>query len=115
MKEFLLTDNDFKTIAALVYDACGIVLAQHKREMVYSRLARRIRMLKLASFSAYLDYLSEHTEQEFSEFINAITTNLTSFFREAHHLEYLKTNIVPKLLVSNKQHKRVRIWSAGNG
>ena len=113
MKEFLLTDNDFKKIASLVYGACGIVLGEHKREMVYSRLARRIRTLRLANFKQYLDYLDAHKEQEFSDFINAITTNLTSFFREAHHFEYLKSHIVPALLQANKQTKRVRVWSAG--
>ncbi|WP_404342065.1 CheR family methyltransferase [Pseudoalteromonas mariniglutinosa] len=113
MKEFLLTDSDFKLIAEQVYDACGIVLAEHKREMVYSRLARRIRTLKLSSFNQYLDYLETHKEHEFSEFINAITTNLTSFFRESHHFTYLQSNVIPMLLIKNKQHKRVRIWSAG--
>lgn len=57
MKEFLLTDSDFKEVAHLVYNACGIVLGEHKREMVYSRLARRIRERKLTNFSSYLDYL----------------------------------------------------------
>ena len=113
MKEFLLTDSDFKAISSQVYDACGIVLAEHKREMVYSRLARRIRHHKLKNFKEYLDFLEENKEREFSEFINAITTNLTSFFREPHHFSYLKNTIVPKLLVSNAKHKRVRVWSAG--
>ncbi|KTF13283.1 CheR family methyltransferase [Pseudoalteromonas sp. H105] len=113
MKEFLLTDSDFKKIASLVYNACGIVLGDHKREMVYSRLARRIRTLNLANFKQYLDYLETHKEQEFSDFINAITTNLTSFFREPHHFEYLKSEVVPKLLLANRTSKRVRVWSAG--
>lgn len=113
MKEFLLTDSDFKQIAAIVYQACGIVLGEHKREMVYSRLARRIRVLGLTTFKQYLTYLDNHKEQEFSDFINAITTNLTSFFRESHHFDYLKSHVVPKLLVANKSTRRVRIWSAG--
>ena len=73
--------------AQKVYKACGIVLGPHKREMVYSRLARRIRANQLDSFSSYLSFLEENEEQEFSQFINAITTNLTSFFRENHHFE----------------------------
>ncbi len=113
MKEFLLTDNDFKAISSQVYDACGIVLAEHKREMVYSRLARRIRYHNLNSFKQYLDFIEKHKELEFSEFINAITTNLTSFNREPHHFTYLKNNIAPQLKHSNAQQKRVRIWSAG--
>lgn len=113
MKEFLLTDSDFKHIAEIVYKACGIVLGEHKREMVYSRLARRIRALKLSDFREYLAYLESHKEQEFSDFINAITTNLTSFFRENHHFDYLKSHVVPQLLVANKSMRRIRVWSAG--
>ncbi|WP_024610295.1 protein-glutamate O-methyltransferase CheR [Pseudoalteromonas sp. TB64] len=113
MKEFLCTDRDFKEIAKLVYNACGIVLGEHKREMVYSRLARRVRERKLSDFKAYLEYLNNHKDQEFDAFINAITTNLTSFFREIHHFEYIKSQLVPALLKTNKESRRVRIWSAG--
>ncbi|CCQ12731.1 Chemotaxis protein methyltransferase CheR [Pseudoalteromonas luteoviolacea B = ATCC 29581] len=113
MKEFPFSDSDFKAISDKVYKACGIVLGPHKREMVYSRLARRIRANNLDSFSAYLDYLDDHLDEEFSAFINAITTNLTSFFRENHHFEFLKDDLIPLLLKRNQQSKRVRIWSAG--
>jgi len=113
MKEFLFTDRDFKEIATLVYNACGIVLGEHKREMVYSRIARRIRERKLTDFRTYLAYLNSHKDQEFDAFINALTTNLTSFFRESHHFDYLKEQLVPALLVQNKDSRRVRIWSAG--
>lgn len=113
MKEFLFTDSDFKEIASLVYSACGIVLGEHKREMVYSRLARRIRDCKLTDFKAYLSYLNNHKDEEFDAFINAITTNLTSFFRENHHFDFLKEQLIPALLIANKHTKRVRIWSAG--
>ncbi|MGB0945254.1 protein-glutamate O-methyltransferase CheR [Pseudoalteromonas sp. APM04] len=113
MKEFLCTDRDFKDIANLVYNACGIVLGDHKREMVYSRLARRIRALKLNDFKAYLAYLDTHKDQEFDAFINAITTNLTSFFREVHHFEFIKSELIPNLIKANNDTKRVRIWSAG--
>jgi len=112
-KEFLLTDSEFTHIVDLVYKACGIVLGEHKREMVYSRLARRIRSLKLSNFEQYIDYLESNKDEEFSHFINAITTNLTSFFREMHHFEFLKNTLVPKLLKENRSTKRVRIWSAG--
>ncbi|SFD35853.1 CheR family methyltransferase [Pseudoalteromonas denitrificans] len=112
-KEFLLTDSEFTHIVDLVYKACGIVLGEHKREMVYSRLARRIRSLKLDNFEQYLDYLDSNKDKEFSHFINAITTNLTSFFREMHHFEFLKNTLVPELIKKNRPTKRVRIWSAG--
>lgn len=112
-REFLLTDNEFNHIVDLVYKACGIVLGEHKREMVYSRFARRIRSLRLNNFEQYLEYLESNRDKEFSHFINAITTNLTSFFREIHHFEFLKSTLVPKLLKENRLTKRVRIWSAG--
>ncbi len=112
-KEFLMTDDDFNAIAEQVYSACGIVLGNHKREMVYSRIVRRIRALKLTSFSQYLRYLEENKEAEFSSFINSITTNLTSFFREQHHFDYLKNTLIPELLKKNLVSKKVRIWSAG--
>ncbi|WP_372767485.1 protein-glutamate O-methyltransferase CheR [Pseudoalteromonas sp.] len=112
-KEFQLTDGEFELIAKMVYDACGIVLGNHKREMVYSRLARRIRLLSLSSFAQYIDYLEEHKQQEFSHFINAITTNLTSFFREPYHFDFLRETLIPQILEQNSTTKRVRIWSAG--
>ncbi|GAA81265.1 protein-glutamate O-methyltransferase CheR [Pseudoalteromonas sp. BSi20495] len=113
MKEFLFTDRDFKEIADLVYNACGIVLGEHKREMVYSRLARRIRERSLVDFKSYLAFLKKNKDQEFDAFINAITTNLTSFFREIHHFEFIKSELIPVLLKTNKHSKRVRFWSAG--
>ncbi|MEJ6476035.1 CheR family methyltransferase [Pseudoalteromonas piscicida] len=113
MREFLLTDKDFSEISARVYDVCGIVLGPHKKEMVYSRLARRIRANGLHSFAEYLSFLEDNQDAEFSHFINAITTNLTSFFRENHHFEFLAKKIVPEIVARHKQDKRVRIWSAG--
>lgn len=112
-KEFPLSDDEFKTISSKVYQACGIVLGEHKREMVYSRLARRIRACGLSSFAEYIDYLDKNQEAEFSEFINAITTNLTSFFRESYHFDYLAETIIPQIKDANRHSKRVRIWSAG--
>lgn len=112
-KEFLMTDSEFKLIVDMVYKACGIVLGDHKREMVYSRLVRRVRKLNFESFADYLLYLDEYKEEEFSHFINSITTNLTSFFRENHHFEFLKDTVIPFLINANKHSRRVRIWSAG--
>ncbi|NTS76885.1 protein-glutamate O-methyltransferase CheR [Catenovulum sp. SM1970] len=108
-----MTDTDFASIRDQVYASAGIVLGDHKREMVYSRLSRRLRLLKLDNFHAYLDYLEQNKTTEFSHFINAITTNLTSFFREKHHFEFLEQTVIPELLKKNSVDKRVRIWSAG--
>lgn len=112
-KEFLMTDKDFVSIREKVYDTCGIVLGDHKKEMVYSRLARRLRHYKIKDFKSYLAFLDNNMEQEFSDFINSVTTNLTSFFRENHHFEFLAQTIMPELKKWHAVDKKVRIWSAG--
>ncbi len=113
-RSFRLTDKEFKFICQLVYDIAGIVLNDSKREMVYRRLTRIIRERKIASFSQYCQILKDNTEQEKNYFINAITTNLTSFFRENHHFDYLLKTELPNLLEKNKQTKRIRIWSSAS-
>ncbi|MFB9887566.1 CheR family methyltransferase [Balneatrix alpica] len=110
-REFLLTGEDFTRICELVYQLSGIVLGEAKREMVYSRLARRLRQLELRSFSEYIALLEDETGQERIAFINALTTNLTAFFRESHHFDYVVTQVIP-LLKARTGPKRVRMWSA---
>lgn len=112
-REFRMTDNNFTVIKDLVYQSSGIVLGEHKREMVYSRLSRRLRALKLNNFDQYCSYLANQNNEELSHFINAITTNLTSFFREKHHFDFIKQTVIPKLLAQSKQTNRIRVWSAG--
>lgn len=81
-----LSDVHFRRISQLIYQRAGIVLAEHKREMVYNRLVRRLRLLGLHDFGDYLALLeSDPNSAEWQAFINALTTNLTAFFREAHH------------------------------
>lgn len=87
-REFLFTDRDFERICALIYAHAGIALSAAKVDMVYSRIARRLRANSLASFDEYLDLLNANPE-EWQPFINSLTTNLTSFFREAHHFPVL--------------------------
>jgi chemotaxis protein methyltransferase CheR len=90
VKEFDFTLHDFERVRVLIYQRAGISLAESKHEMVYSRLARRLRATGMNSFSQYLQEL-ERTVQgdEWEAFINALTTNLTSFFREEHHFPLL--------------------------
>lgn len=107
-QEFELSDADFKVISKKIFDVSGIVIADQKKTMVYSRLVRRLRALKLDSFSDYIKLIEMNTE-EFTNFINSLTTNLTSFFRESHHFDFLKEH----LKNITKQKKSVRIWSAG--
>ncbi|WP_019450587.1 CheR family methyltransferase [Cupriavidus sp. BIS7] len=90
MRDFLLTERDFEKIRALIHKRAGISLGSHKREMVYSRLARRLRALQLSDFGTYLSLLeADDHSGEWEFFTNALTTNLTSFFREAHHFPLL--------------------------
>ncbi len=113
-----LSEKDFKFICQYVYESAGIVLNEGKREMVYRRITRIVRERNIDSFTTYCQILRESPEAEKSYFINAITTNLTSFFRENHHFDYLLKNELPKLLKQNpgpnrrKGDKRLRIWSS---
>ena len=111
-KEFPFTDKDFSFIQVLVAERTGIVLSEIKRTMVYSRIARRIRECGVSTFEEYCQLLKSGDESELISFTNAITTNLTSFFRESHHFEYLANTVLPEL-EKNKKNKRIRIWSAG--
>src|SRR4030066_1464335 len=89
-KIFEFTPRDFARVRALIYKQAGISLGESKQEMVYSRLARRLRAKGLSTFEAYLDGLeSGRDNEEWVAFTNALTTNLTSFFREAHHFPIL--------------------------
>lgn len=103
-RDLVLTDADFVRIRELIYQRAGIVLAEHKREMVYSRLAKRLRHHNMTRFTDYLVRLERQPEaKEWEAFTNALTTNLTAFFREAHHFP---------LLAEHVRHKPgpVNIW-----
>ncbi len=89
--EFAWTGADFDRIQSLIYHRAGINLHDGKHAMVYSRLSRRLRETGHTSFDEYLDWLQDHDGPEWQEFVNALTTNLTSFFREPHHFEILAT------------------------
>ena len=105
-RDFLFTARDFDRVRKLIYAKAGIALADSKEEMVYSRLARRLRVLKIDSFKTYLDHVeSDSDPEEWQAFTNALTTNLTSFFREAHHFDALK-----KFLKARPSGQRLRIW-----
>jgi len=110
LREFAFHDEDFQQLRALVKSLTGINLGEHKRELVYSRLTRRLRALRLRSFAEYRERLG-HDEREITELCNAITTNLTAFFREPHHFQYLRDDwLLP--LAARGGTRRLRIWSA---
>ncbi len=95
-REFDFDDRDFRRVCRLIRDRAGIHLQAHKRDMVYSRLARRVRALGLERFSDYLDLVEEDPDAESQSFVNALTTNLTSFFRESHHFDALATHLTAR-------------------
>lgn len=104
--EFLFTDSDFSRIRTLIHHRAGIALGEQKRQMVYSRLSRRLRELRLPEFSTYLELLEASRDgEEWQAFINSLTTNLTSFFREAHHFPVLAAHV-------RKSKQPVTIWCA---
>jgi chemotaxis protein methyltransferase CheR len=113
LREFEFGDEDFQALRALVRDVTGISLSEQKRELVYGRLARRLRALNLRSFREYRELLRQDDGGELVQFCNAITTNLTAFFREPHHFEHLKSDVLGPLLQKPSAGRRVRIWSAG--
>ena len=95
-REFVWTDADFSRVQALIYQHAGINLHDGKHAMVYSRLSRRLRETGHASFHDYLGWLEKHDGDEWQEFVNALTTNLTAFFREQHHFEIFAEHLRSK-------------------
>jgi chemotaxis protein methyltransferase CheR len=106
-------EDDFAALRALVKEHTGIHLTEQKRELVYGRLSRRLRALGLESFRAYRELLERNEGDELVQFCNAITTNLTSFFREAHHFQYLREQLLSPRAADPKGPRRLRFWSAG--
>jgi chemotaxis protein methyltransferase CheR len=111
--EFTLDDREFRRIRERVYAVAGISLSDAKRTLVVSRLSKILRTLGMASFDAYVDYLEKSgTAADEQNFVNALTTNLTRFFREDHHFDHLE-KYVRELLAASPRGQRLRIWSAG--
>jgi chemotaxis protein methyltransferase CheR len=113
-REFAFSDADFRSLAGLAYDYAGIALADSKRNLIYTRLSRRLRALRLSSFREYREYLA-NTNAELEQFINAISTNLTKFFREAHHFDHFRTHVAVPFAsaMPRAPGRRLRVWSAG--
>jgi chemotaxis protein methyltransferase CheR len=112
-REFVFSDADFDALRKLVKELTGINLSEQKRELVYGRLARRLRALRLRTFADYRDLLASDGGKEIGELCNAITTNLTAFFRESHHFDYLREHVLQARAANRSASRRLRIWSAG--
>ena len=93
-REFVFTEKDFERVCHLIYEHAGISLKPSKQDMVYSRLARRLRANGINNFRDYLVLLESGNEVEWEAFVNSLTTNLTSFFREPHHFPLLSEHAV---------------------
>src|SRR5271156_716205 len=112
-QEFEFTDAEFKRLREIVHARTGIALSEAKRELVYGRLARRLRKLKLASFAEYCQLVERGESAELQELTNAITTNLTSFFREGYHFDQMAKETFPQVEAKRAAARRIRLWSAG--
>lgn len=108
-KEFLLSDEDYQYIVALIHDSVGISLSDTKKHLVYNRLASRLRAHKLTNFAQYIQLLNDNDAAEWEFFINALTTNLTSFFRESYHFDMLSQYAKTHLLHCN-HNEPIKIW-----
>ncbi len=112
--EYLYTQDDFEAVRELLHAVAGISLDAGKRELVYGRLARRLRACGLDRFSAYLTLLrSAQGKAEVVHFINALTTNLTGFFRDPYQFDYLAEKVLPEAAARTRSGQYYRIWSAG--
>lgn len=109
--QLAFTREDFDYLRHFVAAATGIVAGDDRYALYYSRLATRLRLLGLTDFRAYREYLKRNPETESIELVNSLTTNLTSFFREPHHFDFVREQIVP--VRQRAGDKRLRIWSAG--
>ena len=110
----ILSDQDFEAIAQFAYKHFGLAMSSSKKPLVSSRLSRKLRKQNIKAFKEYLKQLDgPNADQERSELLSLLTTNVTQFFREPHHFETLRNDVLPPLLEKAKKGGRVRIWSAG--
>ena len=115
-QDIVLTEKEFLTISNLVYKHCGINLHDGKKELVRARLSKRLRTGNFRTFSDYIKYvLDDRTGEEFSMLIDVVSTNLTSFFREVQHFEFLQNKLLPEMLDRKQKNRdfKIRTWSAG--
>jgi len=109
-----LSDAQFRAISTLVKSICGIDLHDGKKELVKARLAKRIRLLRLRTFDEYITFVRDDAGgNELTTMLDSLSTNLTFFFRETMHFDYLQSHAIPRLMEQRKSQRRLRLWSAG--
>lgn len=107
-REFEFSKRDFEEVRKMIYDHAGIALSDAKEDMVYSRLARRLRATGKRSFPDYLALIRSGNDAEWEAFVNSLTTNLTDFFREAHHFQILHD------FLKTRRDRPITIWSSAS-
>ncbi|MHC4104768.1 MAG: protein-glutamate O-methyltransferase CheR, partial [Planctomycetota bacterium] len=108
-----LSEKDFLKISKIVYEHCGINLYKDKKELVRARVAKRLRLGNFKTFSGYIKYvLADKTGKEFSILIDSLSTNLTGFFREPQHFDFVRSEFLPLLLERKKKKRnfKIRTW-----
>ena len=116
MNQTDLSDREFKLFRDIVYEKGGINLHEGKKELVRARIGKRIRQIGLSSFKDYYEYMvSDDSGHELTQFLDAISTNLTSFFREKKHFDYLESDVLPEIITKEKIDgtNTIKVWSAG--
>ncbi|RME15727.1 MAG: chemotaxis protein [Alphaproteobacteria bacterium] len=112
--DFELSEKDFTKVAGILHRETGIFLPPSKRALVQSRLAKRVRMLGQPSISEYVKLIAGNDgTNELPNLISALTTNVTKFFREPHHFDDLRDNVLPRLVTAARAGGVIRLWSAG--
>jgi chemotaxis protein methyltransferase CheR len=111
-REFVFEHEDFLALRTLIKQVTGINLAESKQALVYGRISRRLRALGLRTFGEYRELLESDEHGELTEFCNAMTTNLTAFFRESHHFDYLRDQVLRPRAADGRASRRIRLWSA---
>src|SRR3954465_1953262 len=106
--DYPLSDAQFNRIRQLVREHTGIALSEAKRQLVYGRLARRLRALKIETFAEYIELIERGEASELEEFVNAVTPTLPSFSREPHHFDYLAREALPALIARDAGRHRMR-------
>jgi chemotaxis protein methyltransferase CheR len=116
MPEPLLKDSEFQKFSKFVYDACGINLHEGKKELVKARIGKIIRQRNFRSFRAYYDYVvHDKSGNELPLLLDAVSTNLTYFFRESQHFDFLRKKALPEIVKRklSSRNNTIRFWSAG--
>jgi chemotaxis protein methyltransferase CheR len=113
----VMTDAEFSRFGDFIQGHCGIKMPLSKKTMLQGRLQKRLRVMKLSSFSAYADFVFsvEGRQEEIFRMIDAVTTNKTDFFRESRHFDFLNTVVLPEIVNKSKDNSRkhLKAWSAG--